>query len=201
MNDQRPEAARPQIDDEAPSPSPIAGATRPPATEDDQAVEADLETMLADLRKERDSFVDLAQRTRADFENYRRRMNAAAADAERRGRASVVKEILPAVDNFARALSAESSNDPSALLEGLRMVERDLAGALERVGVSAYEPLGEKFDPTVHEAVTALPDETSPPDSVIQVFEKGYRLGDTVLRPARVVVAKAPPDDTRESSG
>jgi molecular chaperone GrpE len=132
-------------------------------------------------------YLALAQRTQADFENYRKRAARDAALAQQRGIAKLAKDLLPALDNLERAIAHAGSEDP--LLEGIKLVRSDMASALTRAGIEAFDPAGESFDPNVHEAVAQFPKEGVDPGTVTEVYQQGYRLGDTVLRPARVVVA------------
>jgi molecular chaperone GrpE len=143
---------------------------------------------LASLSAERDRYLELAQRTQADFENYRKRAAKDAAGAGTRAKAGLVRELLPVLDNLERALDHADEGDP--LLEGLRLVHADLVGVLQRSGVEPFDPSGEPFDPTVHEALSTRPQEGQHPGVVLEVVEKGYRLNDTILRPARVVVSQ-----------
>ena len=167
-------------------PSPEAGVGEQP--DGAAAVEGDLGELIA-VAAQRDEYLALAQRTQADFENYRKRVAREAAAAQDRGMAGLAKELLPALDNLDRALGAAASDDP--LLEGVRLVRAELAGALTRAGIDAYSPLGEDFDPSLHEAVATTPPGTPGAESgkVFEVYQDGYRLGDSVIRPARVVVA------------
>jgi molecular chaperone GrpE len=146
-----------------------------------------VETDLAELVAKRDEYLDLAQRTRADFDNYRRRMSREVAAAEGRGAARLAKDLLPALDNLHLALAAETSD--GAFAEGVRLVQRELLAALGRAGIEAYVPTGERFDPQVHEAVAQQPFEGAEPGTIVEVMQHGYRRGEAVLRPARVLVA------------
>lgn len=146
-----------------------------------------------DLVAERDKYLDLAQRTQADFENYRKRAAKDAATAGERAKAGLVRELLPVLDNLERALATavHDDGDSSSVVEGVRLVRADLVGVLERSGVESFDPVGEPFDPTVHEALSTRPaPEGTHPGVVMDVVEKGYRLNDTVLRPARVIVSQ-----------
>jgi molecular chaperone GrpE len=144
---------------------------------------------VAGLEKERDEYLSLAQRTKADFENYRKRVSREASEAEARGRASLARALLSVVDNLERALAAaEPRDDDSAanhLAEGVRLVYEELSGVLANAGVESYEPTGERFDPDQHEAMMAKPGKEG---EVVEVLQKGYRLNGQVLRPARVAV-------------
>jgi molecular chaperone GrpE len=165
-----------------PRPTPTVPGSQPAeaeAHEDDggQQVQQDLHEIATKAEKA-DEYLALAQRTQADFENYRKRAARDAALAQDRGIAKLAKELLPAIDNLDRALKA-ASEDGSQLAEGIKLVHTDLLSALQRVGVEPFSPEGEPFDPQLHEAVAQQP----------IVFQQGFRLGDSVLRPARVLVA------------
>jgi molecular chaperone GrpE len=164
-----------------------AGGARAPDTTAD-AIEGELDE-LVETAKQRDDYLALAQRTQADFENYRKRVARDAAAARDRGVGSLAKELLPALDNLDRALDGAADDDP--LLQGVRLVRNELKAALARAGIESFCPLGEAFDPAVHEAVATAPqaDGGSPSGSVVEVYQDGYRLGESILRPARVVVA------------
>ncbi len=141
-----------------------------------------------------DQYLELAQRTKADFENYRRRAAREAAAAQERGIAKLAKELLPAVDNLDRALDAaqaagNGTDDPSTLVSGIKLVHADVIAALARVGIESFDPEGEPFDPQCHEAVAQQPAQGAQAGTVVEVYQRGYRLGEAVLRPARVVVA------------
>jgi len=142
---------------------------------------------LVKAERERGEYLALAQRTQADFENYRKRAAREAALSGGRAKAGLVRELLPVVDNLERALASAPEGDP--LLEGVRLVHSDLVGVLERSGVKSFDPAGEQFDPTVHEALSTRPADGADAGIVVDVVEKGYRLNDSVLRPARVVVS------------
>ncbi|HME04457.1 MAG TPA: nucleotide exchange factor GrpE, partial [Solirubrobacteraceae bacterium] len=141
------------------------------------AVEGDLGELVA-VAAQRDEYLALAQRTQADFENYRKRVAREAAAAQDRGMAGLAKELLPALDNLDRALGAAASDDP--LLEGVRLVRAELGGALAKAGIDSYRPLGEDFDPSLHEAVATVPPGTGGVGSgkIVEVYQDGYRLGD-----------------------
>ena len=169
-----------------------APAGEAPATEAAaQPVQDDLAELQA-RAAERDEFLALAQRTQADFENFRKRAAREQGLAEHRGVVRLVKELLPALDNVDRALTAADAADGEAtsdLTQGFRLVQAELIAALARVGVEGYSPKGEVFDPTVHEAVAQAPVEGADSGTVAEVLQQGYRMADTVIRPARVMVA------------
>jgi molecular chaperone GrpE len=147
------------------------------------------EDELTVAKRERDEYLDLAKRTQADFENYRKRAAKEMTAAGARARIGLIREILPVVDNLERALSVAPAGEGDAFVEGVRLVYRDLEGALARAGVEAIEPKGDAFDPNVHEALSVRPQDGAESGTVVDVVEKGYRTSDTVVRPARVVVA------------
>jgi molecular chaperone GrpE len=137
-----------------------------------------------------DEYLALAQRTQADFENYRKRMTRDVRAAEARGMGRLAKELLPALDNLERAVAAlESSDGEHHLADGIRLVTAELSAALQRTGIEGYAAKGERFDPVCHEAVAQTPVEGAEPGTIVEVLQAGYRLNDAILRPARVVVA------------
>jgi molecular chaperone GrpE len=142
---------------------------------------------LVKVAAERDEYLALAQRSQADFENYRKRVARDTALAQERGVAKLAKELLPALDNLDRALEAADQDDP--LLQGVRLVRDELGAALGRAGIESFSPTGEVFDPALHEAVVHQPVEGATSGTVAEVYQPGYRLGDHIIRPARVVVA------------
>jgi molecular chaperone GrpE len=149
-------------------------------------VEGDLDE-LTSLASERDQYLALAQRTQADFENYRKRVARDAAAAAERGVAKLAKELLPALDNLDRALGAAAQDDP--LLDGVRLVRGELSSGLARVGIESFGAPGDTFDPVEHEAVAQQPVQGAASGSVVEVYQPGYRLGASIIRPARVLVA------------
>ena len=172
-----------------------------------ELVEADLDQLLAEVKRERDEYLETAQRARADFENYRKRAARDARDAERRGKASIVRDLVPVLDNLERALRTAGINPDGpdteeietateevsahrALAQGVALVYRELRATLESAGVEAYDPAGDRFDPSWHEALSTRPADGAESGVVVETLEKGYRLDGQVLRPARVVVAE-----------
>jgi len=162
-------------------------------------VERDLDE-LAEAKRERDEYLGLAQRTKADFENYRKRVARENSEALARGKAELARELLPALDNLERALEAGDdarARDSAtrlmevhqALVKGVAMVREELNNRLEGAGVESIDPTGEKFDPQLHEALSTKPEEGTESGVVLETVEKGYRLNGQVLRPARVVVS------------
>ena len=141
---------------------------------------------LAKAERERDEYLELSQRTRAELENYRKRAAREAAQAGERAKANLVRELLPVLDNLERAIASAGEGEQH-LADGVRMVHAQLVAALEREGIQSFDPVGEEFDPECHEALSTREDGES--GRVLDVVEKGYRLNGTVLRPARVVVS------------
>jgi len=193
-----PEAIReePVEDAEAAGETPVADAIG-----SEEAVERDLDDLVSQVRAERDEYLDLAQRTKADFDNYRKRMTAETATAAERGRLEVVAGIIGAIDNLERVMENEGVDLQSALdggfpdgaavsLQGVIVAYRDLHSTLRQIRVEAYDPAGEAFDPNLHEALQAIPSEGVEPGMVVEVMQRGYRAGEQVIRPARVVVSQ-----------
>jgi molecular chaperone GrpE len=148
--------------------------------------EVEAEDPLGRTERERDEYLDLARRAQADFENYRKRAAKEAAAAGERAKSGLIRELLPIVDNLERALASAEEGEQH-LAEGVRLVHAELIAVLERNGVEQFDPAGDKFDPTEHEALSVRPHGES--GVVVDVVEKGYRANGTVLRPARVVVS------------
>jgi molecular chaperone GrpE len=181
--------AGPAAAGDPPSPA-TAQETVPPTTSptgDADQVDQDFEALLADAHKEKEEYLELARRTKADFENFRKRVASDVQAAQARGKVAVAREVIEAVDNLERAL--EAAKDGAALREGVEMVLGGLRETLSRNGVEAVDPKGEKFDPTLHEALSTQPVEGTEGGVVVEVLQKGYALGNQLVRPARVVVS------------
>ena len=175
--------------------SPGAGGEEPSADAQVAAAEqplpepADAEQAEAPAEDEAARYLALAQRTQADFENFRKRAAREAAAASDRGMAKLAKELLPALDHLDLALRAAEEHGGGEFAKGIRQIQDELVGALGRVGIQAYSPKGEPFDPSEHEAMASQPVEGAEAGTVAEVYQQGYRINGTVLRPARVVVA------------
>jgi molecular chaperone GrpE len=156
----------------------------------------EVEELSARLVEQRDQLV----RLQADFDNFRKRALRERQEALQYGHQALVLDLLAVVDNLDRAIghtrsaaqSGAESADLKALFEGVDLVRRQLLGALEKHGVGAVEALGKPFDPQFHEAMAQQPRSDVPPGTVLEVFQQGYRLRDRVVRPARVMVSRAP---------
>jgi molecular chaperone GrpE len=192
----------PTGDPEAPV-GPAAVEDEAGAEDHERQLEHDLEELTAKAEKA-DEYLELAKRTKADFENYRKRAAREAAAAQERGVTKLAKELLPAVDNLDRALEAAQAavaagpegqgrgaqdNGTATLVSGIKLVHEDVIAALARAGIERFSPEGERFDPQQHEAIAQQSVEGAESGTVVEVYQRGYRLGDVVIRPARVVVA------------
>jgi molecular chaperone GrpE len=172
----------------------VGPPTPPPAGEGNQ-VEHDLDALLADAEAKKDEYLELAKRTQADFENFRKRMAAEVQAAGIRGKGQLAQEVVPALDDLERAIQAAGldpeGDSEDGLAHGVLLVFRSLREGLKRNGIEAIDPQGEKFDPNQHEALSTLPaPEGTEPGTVVEVLQKGYRLDDKLIRPARVVVSE-----------
>jgi molecular chaperone GrpE len=154
----------------------------------------------ATLAQEASELKDRLLRTLAEMENLRKRTEREVADVRLYGISAFARDILTVADNMHRALNAldtelreKADASIKALLDGVELTERELMKVLEKHGVRRIEPLGEKFDPNKHQAMYEVPEPSAAPGSVVQVIQAGYLIGDRVLRPALVAVAKKPP--------
>jgi len=172
----------PQVDESLEAPAADAGVAdggpATPAPEEDE---------LAAVTRERDSYLDALQRLKAEFDNYRKRVARDQADLVARAAERLVKELVPVLDDLERALEAASQHEEAKLEEGVALVHRSLADLLAREGLVEIETDG-AFDPHTQEALLSQPS-SEEEGTVIQVLQKGYKLGDRVLRPARVIVS------------
>ena len=181
-----------------PSSAPPAGGVAPAGSSgqgDADQVERDLDALLADAEAKKDEYLELAKRTQADFENFRKRMSAEVQAAGVRGKGQLAQEVVPALDDLERAIEAAGldpeGDSEDGLAHGVLLVFRSLREGLKRNGIEAVDPKGEKFDPNQHEALSTLPGpEGTESGTVIEVLQKGYRMGEQLIRPARVVVSE-----------
>ena len=188
--------AKPLVRDSGPGEGVWGNREVPPAVADTPGQEPEAEAApapdeLAAVEAERDEYLDLLQRVQADFENYRKR---AARDQERlvaHAHERLVRELLPVLDDLERALEAAEQNEEATLVEGVTLVQKALRQALAREGLAEIPTEG-AFDPHVHEALLTQSSADAEPGSVLEVVQRGYRLGDKVVRPARVIVASEP---------
>src|SRR5438128_1790675 len=186
-------STEPEVEAEAVEAAPAEADALESAPAEADALEQDVEELVTKAA-ERDEYLALAQRTQADFENYRKRAAKESAAAQERGMVRLAEELLPALDNLDRALqegaaAAERDGGDAPLLEGLRLVRSELHAALARMGIESFSPQGETFDPSEHEAMAQPPVPDAKSGTVVEVFQPGYRLGKSIIRPARVLVA------------
>jgi molecular chaperone GrpE len=184
----------PTHNDEAPAAPENSGSGEVAEGEIPVEVEApaanDLEAKVATLEKEKKENWDRYLRAAADLENLRKRQKRESEEARFEARTKVLKEMLPVVDNLERAIehaTAQAGNNP--IVEGVQLVLRQFTTAFERLDVTAIDAANQPFDPNLHEAISQQESE-QPPGTVVQVLQRGYRIGDRLLRPALVVVAK-----------
>jgi molecular chaperone GrpE len=177
-----------------------APAERENAAESEATEEAKIAALVEALSKESADYKDKLLRTLADMENLRRRTDREVADARAYGVSNFARDIVAVADNMARAMGAldaelreKADAGVKALLDGVELTERELLKVLEKHGVKKFEPLHEKFDPNLHQAMYELPDPSRPAGTVAQVIQPGYMIGERVLRPALVAVAKGGP--------
>jgi molecular chaperone GrpE len=160
-----------------------------------ESVESEEVTAEADplqtLAQECESLRDQLLRQRAEFDNYRKRMARDTEQIRKTATENLIRDILPVLDNLERAL--QHAEDPNgALAQGVSMVLKQLCDALAAKGLEPIASVGEAFDPNVHEAMAQQPSEDTPADMVLNEFERGYRLGGFVIRPAKVVISSGP---------
>src|SRR4030095_500247 len=150
------------------------------------------EARIAALEQEKKDTYDRLLRTAADFENYRKRTRRDMDEAALKAKEAVLKEMLPVVDNLERALSAAQAGQGAGIVDGVKLVLRQFASALERFDVKPIEAVGQAFDPAFHEAITQLATTEHPNGTVVAEMQRGYTIGNRLLRPSLVAVAKAP---------
>jgi molecular chaperone GrpE len=169
----------------------VGPPTPPPAGE---ALSGDIDALLTAAEQERDEYLDLAKRTKADFENFRKRMAAEVQAAGVRGKGQLAQEVVPALDDLERAIEAAGldpeGDSEDGLAHGVLLVFRSLREGLKRNGIEVVSPEGEKFDPNQHEALSTVAVEGTESGTVVEVLQKGYRLNEQLIRPARVVVSE-----------
>jgi molecular chaperone GrpE len=153
----------------------------------------ELEAKVAAAEKEKKENWDRYLRTAADLENLRKRQKRELEDAKFEAKNRILKEMLPVVDNLERAIEhASAASGTNPIIEGVQLVLRQFTTAFERLDVVPIDAQGQPFDPNLHEAISQQESDTAAPGTVVQVLQRGYRSGDRLLRPALVVVAKAP---------
>lgn len=176
-----------------------AAADEPAEAVLDTDVPVQPEDDYAALLAERDQLKDQLLRARAEFDNYRKRMARQTEQIRKTAAEGLLLALLPVVDNLERALD-HAGGTAGGLGEGVQMVLRQFSEVLSQQGVAPIPALGEPFDPNVHEAVMRAPSEQYAEDVVAQEFQRGYRIGDYVLRPSKVVVSAGPPEAAAEET-
>lgn len=189
------ENVTPDAGDPAAADAGVSKEAPTPETEGTPEAESATETPdpVAAVSEERDRYLDALQRLKAEFDNYRKRVDRDREAAQVAGVQNLVSDLLPVIDNLERALGASEGAHAAQILEGVDMVRGQLVGLLSKRGIEAIEAEGQPFDPEVHEAVTQAPSEEHEDGSVMHVIEKGYRMGEVIIRPTKVVVAVRPP--------
>lgn len=153
---------------------------------------------LEQLQAERDKLKDQLLRTAADFDNFRKRTRKDLEQAERRGKEDVLRELLPVFDNLERAVqAAQGATDVTGIQQGIEMVLKLFEDAAGRLGLERVRAIGERFDPSLHDAFQQVETEEHAPGTIIAEYQPGYRLGERLVRPAMVVVAKKKPEEPK----
>lgn len=148
-----------------------------------------------EVLRERDEYLDSLQRLKAEFDNFRKRVQRESEQRVQRAQTEVIEELLPVLDNFERAMQAAAEHDEKLLTSGVELVYNQLRDLLTKRGLCEIDAEGAQFDPNQHDAVMCQPSGEHEEGTVMQVLEKGYQLDDKVMRPARVIVSTAPEDD------
>jgi molecular chaperone GrpE len=177
-----------------------AAAANPPS--DQPAAPATPEERIAALEAEKADLRDRMLRIAAEFENWKKRARKEQTDGEAKVRETVLRDVLEVMDNLERATAATGgSTDLQSVQQGIALVLRLFGSKLERYDIKAIEAKGKPFDPRLHEAISQAPSADVPPGTVLNELQKGYKVGDRLLRPAAVVVAIAPPSTPDTSKG
>jgi molecular chaperone GrpE len=184
---QEPTAAAPQSGDD----NIKVEVEAPEQAESEKDPVKELEAKVATLEKEKKDNWDRYLRAAADLENMRKRQKREMEDAKFDAKNKILKEMLPVVDNLERAIEHATQAGTNPIVEGVQLVLRQFTTAFERLDVTAIDAMGQPFDPNLHEAISQQESDQAP-GTVVQVLQRGYRSGERLLRPALVVVAKAP---------
>jgi molecular chaperone GrpE len=190
------------------------GGAPSPAAPSGESTTEPMEQRLAALEAERNDTRERMLRIAAEFENYKKRVKREMVEADSKAREAVLRDMLEVIDNLERAVSASNAagGDPKALQQGVQLVLRLFQSKLERHDVKPFEAKGQPFDPRLHDAISQLATADVPPGSVVNEVQRGYRIGDRLLRPAMVAVATSPlsktpppvsktPPPTRDGNG
>lgn len=161
--------------------------------EDESAFTPAADDALRSAEQQRDKYLEMLQRTQADYENYRKRMQREMESQRRYAALPLARDVLAVLDNLQRAVeAAEQTSDAATLIQGVALVVRQLGEALERHDIRPIEALGQVLDPNLHEAVGARPSAEHQPHAVLEELQRGYQLHDRVVRPSKVIVAQPP---------
>jgi molecular chaperone GrpE len=179
------EANEPEIPEQLETPE---QPEQPKQPETSDSLEQEIQRLSDELEQLREMYL----RKLAEFDNYRKRTDREREELQRTAAEGTIRELLPIVDNFERALQHAGNGDPEAFRQGVEMIARQLLDMLEREGLEAIDPDGESFDPELHEAVHRVEDSEHQPGTVVQVLNKGYALSGRLIRPAMVGVAVQP---------
>ena len=175
---------------------PVAGAatdTDAPVADEAAAAPVEEAPSAEDTPSAEEALRDRLLRLQADFDNYRKRIDRERKDWAVFANEKLLKDLLPALDNFELGLAnGVKANAPEALIEGLRLVQKQMEGALEKSGVTPIDAEGQPFDPNLHEAITHMPSADVPEGTVLAQTRRGYKMGDKLLRAAQVVVSSGP---------
>lgn len=173
------------------------------SSETETAVDDDAELdPLAEAEKKLAALKEQLMRTAADFDNFRKRSRREIEEALQAGREGMLKDLLPVFDNLERATThADSATDMASFVSGIEMVMRQFVDTLRRTGIERVPGVGAAFDPTIHEAIQQLETTEHPPGTIAAEVQGGYRLGERLIRPAMVVVAKVPTVAPPEGDG
>lgn len=163
------------------------------AAEGERAEATEATDPLALMKEERDKLKDQLLRVAADFDNYRKRARKDVEEAERRAKEDIMREVLPVIDNLERAVqAANSTTEVSSIVDGIKMVLRLFEDQASRIGLVRIVAVGERFDPALHDAIQQVETDEQPAGTVMTEIVPGYRLGEKLVRPAMVVVARKP---------
>jgi molecular chaperone GrpE len=171
---------------------PDSHASEPKPATDASASRVDVGTLESELAGQKDQYLRLA----ADFDNFRKRITRETERNAAAQKEAFIRELLPVIDNLERALASDASTSPEQLREGVQMTLQQLMQLLLRHGVEPEESLGRAFDPRYHEAVSVRHDPSQPDHVVLETFQRGYRRGNEVFRPAKVVVNDLTPAES-----
>ena len=192
------------VDESEAAPAKARAARDPGLLDADPVSEAEAEAVASRLREELADTDDRLLRLQAEFENFRKRALRERQEAAQYGSQNLFKDLASVVDNLERAVAharESGGGDLASFLQGVELVQRELLALFEKNHVTEIEARGKPFDPSLHEAMAQVESGAVPPNTVIDVLQKGFQLRDRLVRPARVIVAKAPDGSGRQGGG